>query len=333
MNKHVELPLTEPVYSTYHYQGTATAISVNNPSVRNWYLNQVMNLSCNRKFLTGFTTPEITVENSAWNLNPYIDKRWIPTQFTDGYINPIIRKMLDQNFYVAFSGVDDYYVKGKSWYKERHFRHDGLICGYDQIDKTYCIYAYDSSWVYRKFWTSQRSFNAGRTAMVKKGVYGIICGVKMKDETVNFSPETAYKNLIEYLDSNLDKYPFEGEGNVYGTTVHEYIAEYVMRLFRGDIPYERMDRRVFRLIWEHKKIMLERISLIEQSLELGNEFSEKYKSIVEEANTMRMLYAAHHMKRRDSVLPVIAKKLLKLADNERELLSALTEKMRKELKK
>lgn len=143
--------------------------------------------------------------------------------------------------------------------------------------------------------------------------------------TVEFSPETAYNKLNEYLDSDLEKYPFDGEGDVYGVVVLKYIAEYVMRLYRGDVPYERMDRRVFRLIWEHKKVMLERILLIEQVLGFGNEFSEKYKPIVEDANTMRMLYAAHHMKRRDSVLPVISNKLLKLMDQEIELLSSLTE--------
>ena len=332
MNKHVELALVDPVYSTYHFQGPATAIAVNNPSARNWYLNRVMNLCCNRKFLNGFTTPEISVLQSGWTDNPYIDKRWMNTQFIDGYINPIIRKMLDNGFYVAFLGIDDYYVKGKSWYKERHFVHDGLICGYDQTDKAYCIYAYDSNWIYRKFWTPQKAFNAGRVAMLKQGIFSGICGIKMKDDIIDFSSETAYNKLLEYLDSNLEKYPFDGEGKVYGIVVHAYVAEYVMRLYRGKIPYERMDRRVFRLIWEHKKVMLERIIMIEQTLGLGNKFSEKYNPIVEEANTMRMLYAAHHIKRRDSILPSISKKLIGLMVNERELLTSLTEMMGKELK-
>ena len=39
--KKIELPLVEPLYSTYHYQGPGTAVLVNNPSIRNWYLNQV----------------------------------------------------------------------------------------------------------------------------------------------------------------------------------------------------------------------------------------------------------------------------------------------------
>ena len=331
MYKRVELPLIEPLYSTYHNQGTGTAVIGNNQFVRNWYFNQVMNLTCSRKFLNGFTTPEITIENSSLMSNPYLDKVWISTRFTKGYINPIIRELLDNGFYVQFGGVDDFYIKGKSWYKERHFSHDGLICGYDQNDKTYCMYAYDSNWIYRKFWTPQKNFNAGRIAMQKKGTFSHICGLKVKGDKIEFSPNTAIQKIKEYLDSSVDKYPFDGEGNVYGIVVHEYIAKYVTKLYNGDIPYERMDRRVFRLIWEHKKVMLERIEMIEQVLQLSDEISGNYKHLVSEADSIRMLYASHHMKRRDSVLPIIKKKLLYLMDKEKELLTLLVDKVEKEL--
>ena len=282
--------------------------------------------------MNGFTTPQITIARSHWSANPYLEKKSVSTQFTKGYINPIIREMLDNGYYVNFTGVDDYYVEGKSWYMQSHCNHDGLICGYDQKEQTYCIYAYDSNWVYRKFWTSQSGFNAGRVAMYKKGKIGAVCAIKAKEESVDFLPETAYLKIREYLDSSIEKYPFEGEDNVFGIVVHEYIAEYIAKLETGEIPYERMDRRVFRLIWEHKKAMLERIVLVEKSLVMDTAISEKYKLLVAEANTMRMLYASHHMKRRDSVLPIIKKKLLTLMIDEQVLLTELVERMEKKIK-
>lgn len=332
MKKRVELPLIEPLYQTYHCQGNATAVTNNNLSIRNWYLNQVMNLTCSRKFLSGFTTPEMTIVDSAWYLNPYLDKHWISTQFTKGYINAVIRELLDNDYYVVFDNVDDYYLKGKSWYKERHFSHDGLICGYNQKDKTYCVYAYDSNWIYNKFWMPQKNFNAGIIAMRKNNSFSYICGLKVKQDKIIFSPKIACQKIKEYLDSNMQKYPFDGEGNVFGIVVQKYIAEYISKLYAGDIPYERMDRRVFRLIWEHKKVMLERVEKIEQELRLDGEISNKYKKLVEEADMMRMLYASHKLKRRDSVLPTIKKKLLRLMDNEKELLTLLVEKVEKVLK-
>ena len=333
MKKKIELPLTEPMYSTYHHHGPSTAICSDNPSGRNWCLNQAMNLSCNRRFLKGYTSPEIEVGSSGCLDMPYFERIYIPSQFTGGYINPLIRNMLDKGYYVYFGDIDDYYIKGKSWYHKRHFFHNGLICGYDQTDKTYSLYAYDSEWRYRKFRTPQSAFNAGRLSAEKNGCHGIFCALKMKNDNITLSPETIYENLKHYLNSNLEKYSFEGEGRVYGIVVHTYISEYVMRLYRGEIPYERMDRRVFRLIWEHKKVMLERIAKVEEALHFDNTFSEKYRPLVKEADTMRMLYAAYNMKRRDSLLPIISEKLLRIEKNEREILTELTEKMGKELEK
>lgn len=64
-----------------------------------------------------------------------------------------------------------------------------------------------------------------------------------------------------------------------------------------------MDYRILRTIWEHKKAMLESIQNIEKTLGLDNDISEKYKPLVKTADNIRMLYASHHIKRKDSVLP------------------------------
>jgi hypothetical protein len=220
-------------------------------------------------------------------------------------------------------------MKGKSWYKVRHFIHDGLICGYNREEKTYCIYAYDSNWLCQKFWMPQKCFDNARHAAIQEGAYGYIFGLKPKQYTVEFSPKSACESIKGYLDSSFEKYPKDAEGPVHGIVVQAYIADYIDRLHEGFIPYERMDWRVFRLIWEHKKFMLERIQRIEQCLQLGTELSEKYKELVEEADNMRMLYAAYHAKRRDSLLPIIKKKLLQLMEKEKALLTKLVERVDK----
>lgn len=324
--KKVELPVLEPLYSAYHYQGAYTACMVGNPSLKNLLLNDSMILTCTRKFLNGFTTPELDIRNSSWVDSVFLEKKFYSMQHLDGQVNYVIRKLLDEGYYVYFTGVDDFYVKGKSWYHEKHHLHDGCICGYDQSNKTYCIYAYDQKWIYRKFWTTQASFNKGRKSSFKMGTYGNIHGLKPKQNLIAFSRGIALKTIAEYLDSNLDKYPESGEGVVSGIVVHNYIAKYIGKLYDASIPHSRMDRRIFRIIWEQKNVMQLRIQLIEKELNLGNSLSEKYKAVVDEANTCRMLYASHHMKERRSVLPVIQKKLLNLKAIEEEVLTELLKK-------
>ncbi|MBQ8189897.1 MAG: hypothetical protein IJZ44_08980, partial [Lachnospiraceae bacterium] len=76
MKKIVELPLVEPMYSTYHFQGSGLAVLESNPSICNRYLNEILILECNRKFLSGFTTPDIGIVDSKWDNNPYLERRW-----------------------------------------------------------------------------------------------------------------------------------------------------------------------------------------------------------------------------------------------------------------
>lgn len=321
----VELPIISPIYSTYHCQGTGSAVIADNPSIRNWYLNQAMMLMWNRSYLNCASAPKISIYNTAWGNNPYLEKRWMDVQILKGHIHTAIRNLLDAGYYVHFEGADDYYIMGKSWYKKRHFTHDGLICGYDQKDKTYCIYAYDSSWQYKKFWTPQASFEAGRKSTLKMGYCIGVCGIKPTQEKVEFSAETALKTIAEYLDSSIEKYPLTGDGYIYGIAVQDYVAKYVGELFDGFIPYEKIDRRIFHLVWEHKKLILESIQCIEKTLDIAPEISIKYAPLVQEADNIRMLYASHYMRRRDSLLPIIKEKILNIKNQEAEFLGKLIE--------
>lgn len=323
MKKKVELPLLEPLYSTYQFEGPGTAVLVNNPSIRNWYLSHAVTLACSRAFLKGAPTPKVMVVGSSWMANPFLDTKLYNMQFLKGYVHYVIRNLLDEGYYVCFSDVDDYYVEGKSWYREKHLPHDGCICGYDQENKTYCIYSYDQSWIYRKFWTSQKSFEKGRRVQFDKEIFGCIWGIKPLNDQVAFYPHTALKKITEYVNSTMEIYPETSNDPAYGIIVHDYVSKYVDKLYDGSIPYEKMDRRVFRVIWEHKKVMLERIERIEADLSLDHSISEAYKDVVREADNCRMLYAIHHMKQRNASLPIIQKKLLSLKTREKELLEKL----------
>ena len=330
--KSVQLPIVEPVYGTYHFQGGASAVIHDNPSLRNWFLNEVMNLCCSRMVLFGLTTPQIGIDKSTWEDVPFYDKRWYSTQFLRGCTNSVIRELLDSLYYVYFSGFDDYYMKGKTWYKERHFCHDGLICGYDSSDKTFTVFAYDNRWVYRCFKVPQKCFDAGRKSMYNQGVYGAVCGIKPYSNQVELDHSRIYLNLSEYLDSSLEKYPPDEKGAVYGITVQDYIVMYLDRLCKDEIPHNRMDRRVLRQIWEHKAVMLERIGKVEKMLSLGSDTSKAYSSLVEKANVTRMFYASYHMKRRDSLIPVMKNNLMEIRNEEEILLRSFVKKIGSALK-
>lgn len=326
MKKMVELPLMEPKISTYHGQAALCGMLVQNPSIWNWLLNEAVILTCERDFLFGFSSPQLGIKKTDPSECPHINKEIFHMQFTQGYINHIIRKLLDNGYYAFFDGIDDYYMEGKSWYKERHFSHNGLICGYDMQEKTYTVFAYDINWLLRKFKVPLKCFEAGRKSMFKEGIYGVILGLSPNRKNVVFSPETVYEKLTDYLDSSLEKYPPTENGSISGIAVHDYLVKFLNMHIDGSIPYEKLDRRVFRLIWEHKNVMLERLVKMEEVLSLNSSTSKAYTKIVTETNNMRMLYASHHMKRRDSLLPIIRDKLISVKDEEQRLLTDFLKK-------
>ena len=92
-------------------------------------------------------------------------------------------------------------------------------------------------------------------------------------------------------------------------------------LLDGSIPYERKDRRIFRLIWEHKNVMHDRIGMIEAALGMEGKYAEKYALLAAQAEKMRMIYASYSKRRRDDLLAELICGLEKLENDERRILS------------
>ena len=332
MNEARLLRLSDPLYSTYHYQGISSSTYHSNPSVRNWFLNSVMHIYCTRRFLDGFTTPELTVLDSNFESNPYLDQIILPFERIKGRTGEVIRALIDSDIFAVFRGIDDYYIPGKSWYRERHFYHDGMICGYDMSDRTYYIHAYDSNWRYRVFKIPQTSFDAARRHSLAQGITGsYLCAIKVKNDTPEFSPSEVTRNLRRYMDSSIKKYPAEERGTVFGSAAHDYIVMYVRRIADGLIPYSRIDRRIFRLIWEHKRVMLERLERLESALGMDPSISLRYREIVNTSRVLHIEYASYCRRQRKELLPTISERLAQMADSERYLLDEMIKTSEREL--
>ena len=329
MLKALELQIAEPIFSTYHTQGSSGALLHNNPSIRNWYLNKAINLTCNRMFLNGYTTPNINIVNSETFDNPYIEKVFLSLHVLGKSVHDIIPAFIQNGYYLIIWGVDDYYIDGKSWYKERHFAHDCLLCGYDHNDKTYSLFAYDKAWNYRVFRTPQKSFEEGRKSGLELTGSAYVCAIKAKQDYVVIDPKQILNGVCEYTRSTFDKNPTYINEIVYGTAVQDYMVIYLSMLYDGRIPHDKMDWRIFRLLWEHKKVMLERITQVESSLGMKSTFSEEYKSIVEISNHLRMLYASYYYKERPELLLTIKKQLKYVLNKESEILQLFCAKLAK----
>lgn len=327
----VQLQYTEPMYSTYQWMASSGIPAKQNATSDNWFYNNTVEWKCTRKFLQGFTTPEMSLHTgSIWSM-PFLEKEGINTRFARRCALDLIKTMLDDGYYVVFSGVDDYYVKGKSWYQEKHFNHDGLIVGYDDDNETFAIAAYDQRWIFTVFNTPQECFMEGLQALCEKSLYGGIQAVRAKEEVQELDLKTIYMALKEYLSSDTEKYPLTDSGIANGIVVYDYISMYLDKLADGSIPHERRDRRIFRLIWEHKKCMLGRIRAVEEKCKWDNSLSTAYNEVVALADKMRFIYSKFVIKYSSKDLENIQICLMKMKELEIKLLIVFADTLLLEL--
>lgn len=328
MNRSVNLPYETPMFAST--QGTAAACiaMTGHPTAFNQMLHQATSLFCTTKFLNGYTTPEVTIPYTGIQYFKCIEQyvanfRLVPNNYLD-----IIKQMLGEGFYVVYTGVDDYYLPNKSWYGTRHMYHDGIICGYDVVEGTFSIAAYDINWVFRLISVPIDCFVQAVESAMSENVYGIFTAYRVKANTVvDLDEGEILENLKTYMDSDFEKYPVGAAGSAWGCVVHKYLALYVDMLRDGKIPYDKMDWRILRPVWEHKKCMLMRIQKVEQKLGWNSELSDAYAPIVDKANRVRMAYAMYHRKRRDSMLDGIRNDLLDVGKMDRQLVGEFIDKL------
>lgn len=328
MLKSVELPVEIPVFATTQGSAAAGLAMINHPTAYNQTLNQATDLCCNRKFITGFTAFQLYVPNVWIHSYNFMERYTVSFRNIKKYCIDIIKEMLDEGFYVYYVQVDDFYLPGKSWYGTRHINHDGIICGYDDNDKSISIAAYDINWVFRVIRMPQESFMQGLEAAFEKNSYGNMTAYRICENTVvHINESEMLKYLKEYMDSNLEKYPVNGEGDVKGIAVHGYLAMYIDKLRDGSIPSDKMDWRAVRPVWEHKKCMLDRIKAVENKNGWNNELSERYAPVVEKAERIRMMYAMYHKNRNDKLLDKIYCGILELAESDKELVGEFIKRL------
>ena len=327
----VSLPFCVPWFAYAHIHAAPGIAIAQHPTGYNGYLNQCTTLECNRQFLMGFSSPQISLSRATVYSFGFLEKYCVSLRFANKFKHEIIKQMLDDGFYVHFSNVDDYYLPGKSWYGVRHFNHDGIICGYDEADKTYSIAAYDNNWIFNLIRIPQDCFTKGVYSCMKDKLYSILTAYRV-DPTcvVKLDEKMILQYLKEYIENTFDKFPLDQLGRVEGIAVQDFIVLYLDKIKDGSIPIEKIDWRILRPVWEHKRCMLDRIKAIEELYNWDPKFSSQYAPLVEDSNRIRMMYAVYCKTHKESLLDKVQKGIIAFKEKEEEILKEFVKRMEEE---
>lgn len=332
MIKNVQLPFFIPEFATYHNTAIVDLAFFNKSHAENQLHNQRTELTCERDFLFGFSSPKITVPDANLFTFPNMDRHCVSMIYAYPFYREIIREMIDTGSYIYLSCIDDYYLPGKSWYMEKHRIHDGIICGYDDTDNTFTLAAYDNNWIFREIRIPQESYKASIDAALEAGNNVRITAVVIRDNVIELDLQGLLNKLKGYIESDIQKYSLEEKGTVRGMAVYDCLDLYFDKLLDASISHEKMDWRIMRILWEYRVGMYKRICAIEDNLKLENERSESYEKIVKETDKLRMLYAFYHQKPKESTLRVIKNGMNRLKEVEKQELALLISKMEEAIK-
>lgn len=332
MNKSKQLPFIVPDFATFHDTAIAEMAYIDKPHANAQLLNQRVELACGRAFLTGFSSPQVTIPDAKIYTFPGMHRHCVSMIYAYPFYREIIQKMIDAGSYIYLSSIDDYYIPQKSWYHEEHRLHDGILYGYDDCDDTYTLAAYDTNWVFRSFRIPQKALEESIHSALESGGNVRFIAVLVTEKEIELDILGILKKLKEYINADFSKYPLDGNNIIKGIVVYDFLDIYFGKLLDGGILHEKMDWRVLRIIWEYRVVMLKRLRAVEEKAQIDFSFSTAYEDLVQKTNRLRMLYAFYYKKKKDSLLLAVKDGLMELKMKEKDLLEQFIQKVEEVIK-
>lgn len=310
------LPLEKapPVQSYQHHAFWLSMILGNDPDMRPWLTMHYTNLMWD----TGDAL-----------LNPYIYSDWrfeteqllptrflvnVPPEMVRGYrsfdLIALICEMLDHGYY-QMGTFDEFYVPEKLGYQKRHFVHNNLLYGYDDVNQCFLSIGYTRNRLYEPFTISYADYVESVYRLKQRFIGALFCAYQ-PNPACRFQPETYRAVLSDYVRS-ANKGMAQ---NVYGVQCLDVIAEALRA--RPEAPF---DLRPLRVILEHANITYEGLTHLEES-GAGPDAS-RYRPVIAAAETALNIGIKFNITRKDTLAREAAAVLEDMSRLEKELLSPL----------
>ncbi len=169
-----------------------------------------------------------------------------------------IRQRISDDAYVNIH-LDEYYIPEKEWYEKRHFVHETLIYGYDDVKKVFHAYGFGKREqmlcfeigyedLIRAFEKGRLFYFSGAEYLEKPECFPITAMTVCVQEEFELDWRFMKEKLWWYLHP-LKNDVRDGVEYVHGIDVHIAIWEEL----EGTRKTDTVDYRTFHLLWEHKR--------------------------------------------------------------------------------
>ncbi|MCR8645974.1 hypothetical protein NV379_25460 [Paenibacillus sp. N1-5-1-14] len=311
----VQLPLLDPPLKGFLRWAYTLSITSAHEETIPWYYSNFIQLSCTKRFLEDgrqFFLDFFRGKPNELNFNnPFLltcsVNYTIMENLALGDWPQFIANQIQSGYYcVVF--VDEARLSPSAAYQQEPFPHHLFIYGFDLDDRVFHVSMFDRTGVYRNLRVSFEEFQDAVQSMrhlLREKLTADHHTYFYKYEPHSpypFDKTAAIDQLRDYLngETHLNRINYNpDEGEAFGIKVYDYLQMYYNAVQQGDsrLGY-RVDVRHLHVLWEHKKMMSERIDyLIKQGMiPYDEELVEGYNDITKRALKLRDQYIRHEMR-------------------------------------
>jgi hypothetical protein len=187
-------------------------------------------------------------------------------------------------------------VPQRKAYGRRDFPHDVLIRGVDDERGTFELFGYDHELRFRGTSLPQADLPAAYHDTGPEPFYDVPFTLYRYDDggEYTFDPAFVAQGLTEYLESVNSSRHFQGLRDrwdrVYGMATYDLLADYLDGYAAGGVRY---DIRNLQVLWEHKRLMVARLTRCAQLVPPVGELVGPYRRIERQAWALRAMMLAH----------------------------------------
>ena len=331
----MQLPFSWPVSETYQSASLVMGVLLSHENISKLYDNNYIHVFC--KHVDSMWDVNLQFWGVSWEdfrlsgifeMNLYHLNLFSETSF-----NEFVKERLVQENYILLHFIDEFFLPYSGCYQRKHFIHDAYIIGFE--DEFYYVLAY-----------SDRKLQILK--VLKTDIWNALTSCYDFEKEVYFCslrPNHAVEVKTDYNKMRNDFLLYLGKESSdnrsilsedhHSISVKSYTPKFVPEYIYGIHCYDEiirvlelttsedvLDIRPFRLLWEHKTIITERITKICDEFNLVNVDLNAFDQITAKAKLIFTLAIKYKMVKTDKLKDRIINHIRELKENEEEALNS-----------
>lgn len=312
----VQLPLSNPPLKGFLRWAYTLSITSNDPVTTPWYYSNFVQLSCTKTFLEDGSQcyvdffrgkPNELNFNNPFLLTCAVNYTILEHLALEDWPKFIADQIRSGYYCIVF--IDEARLSTAASYQKEPFPHHLFLHGFNWDERVFYVSMFDHTGVYRNLEISFEEFLDAVHSM--RQLLQENLAADHHTYFYKYEPHSSYPfdkiavidQLRDYIngETRLNRINYNPDRDeAFGIKVYDYLQMYYDAIEHNDPRLGvRNDVRHLHVIWEHKKMMSDRIAYLvdEGIIPYDEELVEGYKDIAKRAMKLRDQYIRHEFRR------------------------------------